>query len=122
MRSVARHNEAEVTLSEHGLNVERLLNDGGKSGLPQPDLRVNGAIADVYSPTTKNVKSVWDAIKEKVDPGNKPQQAPNIVVNLVDSPLSASDVAQYVTRNPIARMDSLIIIKNGSVIVLKGGR
>ena len=79
-------------------------------------------IADVYSPKTGNVKSVWESVSKKANPpAGELQQAPNVVVNLADSPLSVSDVAQYFARNPVPRLTRLIIIKDGQVVVLTLG-
>lgn len=122
IRSIDRQNEAAQTLSEHGLDVEQLPNNS-RAGKKQPDLRVNGELADVYSPKTSNVKSIWDAIDDKANPANvKTFQANNVVVNLTDSPLSAAEVAQYVQRNPIGGLRNLILIKDGRVTNLNGGR
>lgn len=63
----------------------------------------------------ENLQSIRDTIVTK---SNK--QAPNIVVNLVDSPLSISEVTQYLQRNPVGKANSVILIKNGKVIVLGG--
>ena len=122
IRSIDRQNEAARTLSERGLDVEQLPNDQGRSKTSQPDLKINGELADVYSPKTPNVQSVWDAIDGKANPANvKTFQANNVVVNLTDSPLSASEVAQYVQRNPIGGLRNLILIKDGRVTNLNGG-
>lgn len=80
-----------------------------------PDLRINGALADVYSPSGNNVLIIRDTIEGKVR-----RQAQNIVINLADSSLSISDVAQFIQRNLVDKLESLIIIKDGSVVLLKG--
>ncbi|MCR8957637.1 hemagglutinin repeat-containing protein [Variovorax sp. S2] len=122
IRSFARQDEAAEILSERGLKVERLENDGGRSKAKQPDLKINGEIADVYSPSSANVQSIWDGISKKANPAEvKTFQANNVVVNLADSPLSASEIAQFVQRNPIGGLRNLIIIKDGRVTNLNGG-
>ena len=122
IRSLARQDEAAEILSERGLKVERLENDGGRSKAKQPDLKVNGELADVYSPRSANVQSIWDAINGKANPAEaKTFQANNVILNLADSPLSASEIAQYVQRNPIGGLRNLIIIKDGRVTNLNGG-
>ena len=122
VRSLSRQNESAVILSEHGLQVEQLPNTNGRNGARSPDFKINGEVADAYSPKSGNVQSVWDALSDKANPTNgKPQQAPNIVVNLADSPLSASDVAQFIARNPIPRLSRVLIIKDGKVTVLTLG-
>jgi hypothetical protein len=119
-RSINRQNEAAQTLSHHGLSVEQLPNNQGRTSEKQPDLRINGELADVYSPTTGNVQTIRDKLNEKANPSmTDSYQAPNVVINLADSPLSASTIAQYIQRNPVPGLKSVIIIKNGTVTVLK---
>lgn len=68
------------------------------------------------------MKSAWDKIEVKANPADTGTfQANNIVVNLADSPLSASDVAQYVARNPVPGLRNLILIKNGNVTTVSMG-
>ena len=112
IRSIQRQNEAAETLSKSGLQVENLANTGRPGA--NPDLKINGNVADVYAPTTGNPKSIRDKIVEKVN-----TQAPTVVVNLADSPLTASDVAQYIQRNPVSNMKSLFIMKSGKVYFLE---
>jgi filamentous hemagglutinin len=112
VRAVQRQNEAAEILADHGLSVERLPNTG-RSGA-NPDLKINGQLADVASPTSSSVSSIRLTVVDKVE-----RQAPNVVLNLSDSPLAASDIAQYIQRNPVSGLDSLILIKNGIVTVLR---
>ncbi len=121
IRSITRQNEAAQNLSEHGLTVEQLPNNQGRTFQKQPDLRVNGELADVYSPSSGNVQTVWDAINKKSNPAFDTFQANNVVVNLADSPLTASEVAQFVQRNPVGGLRNLIVIKDGKVTVLNAG-
>lgn len=58
--------------------------------------------------------TVYDTVVKKVV---ETKQAPNIVVNLADSKLSISDVAQFLQRNPVRGLESLIIIRDGKVFV-----
>jgi filamentous hemagglutinin len=118
IRSLTRQEEAAQILSkDYGMNIERLPNDQGASKLSQPDWKINGEVADVYSPKSGNVQTVWDNISAKTNPSD--QQAANVVLNLADSPLSATDVAQYIQRNPVPGLKSLTIMKNGVVSVLE---
>ncbi|MDB0524425.1 hypothetical protein [Ralstonia solanacearum] len=114
VRSINRQNEAAQTLADHGLAVENLPNTG-KKNISNPDLRINGEIADVYSPRTGNLQSIREKVVEKTA-----EQAPNVVINLVDSPLSISEVTQYLQRNPVGKANSVILIKGGKVVVLGG--
>jgi len=116
VRSIQRQNEAGEILADHGLVVEYLPMRKEK-GVANPDLRINGEIADVYSPSGNNVLTMRDKIVEKAR-----DQAPNVVVNLADSKSSISEVAQFFQRNPVENLKSLTIIKDGKVIVLKVGK
>ncbi|HDR8906791.1 TPA: hypothetical protein QDA83_002315 [Burkholderia multivorans] len=111
VRAVQRQNEAAQILADDGLDVEQLPN----SGLPgaNPDLKINGQVADAYSPTTKNPQTTWDNASNNVQ-----IQASNVVINLAHSPLSGTDVAQFLQRNPVAGMNTVTLIKNGAVIVV----
>ncbi|EDT41041.1 hemagglutinin repeat-containing protein [Burkholderia ambifaria] len=111
VRAVQRQNEAAQILADHGLDVEQLPNSGSPGA--NPDLKINGQVADVYSPTTKNLQTIWDNVAKKVQ-----TQAPNVVINLADSPLSGADVAQFLQRNPVAGMNTVTVIKNGAVVVV----
>ncbi len=113
VRSINRQNEAAQILADHGLDVNQLPNTG-KPG-PNPDLSINGQVADVYAPKSGNLQTIRDKVVEKTA-----EQAPNVVINLADSPLSASEVAQYLQRNPVGKANSVIIIKDGRVTVLGG--
>jgi filamentous hemagglutinin len=113
IRSIDRQNEAAQILADHGLTVENLPNTG--KGVKNPDLKINGQVADVYSPTSGNLQSIRDKVVEKTA-----EQAPNVVINLADSPLSISDVTQYLQRNPVGRANSVILIKDGRVVSLGG--
>jgi filamentous hemagglutinin len=111
IRSIKRQNEAGQILSNHGLSVEYLPNTG-KPG-PNPDLRINGQLADVYSPSGKNLKTIRDTVVLKSE-----IQAPNVIINLADSPLNLTEVAQYLQRNIVETARSVILIKDGKVITL----
>jgi len=82
VRSINRQNESAKTLSEHGLDVEQLPKTGRPG--PNPDLTVNGQTADVYSPKTRNIKTMRGNIEAKAK-----AQAQHVVVNLDDSPLTS---------------------------------
>ncbi|MDY0978230.1 hypothetical protein SOM61_25015 [Massilia sp. CFBP9012] len=79
-----------------------------------PDLRINGEVADVYSPSGSSVLMIHNKISQKVK-----NQATNIVLNLTDSKLTASEVAQYIQRTPVGGLESLILIKDGKVTLIK---
>ncbi|MEJ8826280.1 hypothetical protein WKW80_30375 [Variovorax humicola] len=95
--------------------MEQLPNNQGSTKIKQPDLTINGELADVYSPKSGDVQSIWDADTLKADPSLKTFRAKNIGVNLADSPLNASEVAQYVQRNPVPGLRNFVLIKGGKL-------
>jgi hypothetical protein len=111
LRSIQRQNEATEFLSQRGYDVVRLPN-AGPQGMKNPDAAINGQLADVYSPRTGNPWTIRDNIAAKVE-----HQAPNVVLNLVDSPLSPAQVANHLQVNPVP-VNNLVIIKNGQVVVM----
>ncbi|WP_425895231.1 hemagglutinin repeat-containing protein [Ralstonia pseudosolanacearum] len=112
VRAVGRQNEAAKILADHGLDVEQLPNTG--KSVANPDLKINGQVADVYSPTSGNLQTIRDTVMAKVG-----TQAPNVVINLADSPLNSSQVAAFLQRNPVPGMNSVIVIKDGVVTVIR---
>lgn len=61
---------------------------------------------------TNSVTSIAKTIDYKVK-----RQAKNVVINLADSPMSASTLGQYIQLHPVLGLDKLFIIKNDKVIV-----
>ncbi|WP_224031030.1 hypothetical protein [Paraburkholderia caribensis] len=66
-----------------------------------------------FPATSESLQTIWDTVTTKVA-----TQAQNVVINLVDSPLSSTEVAQFLQRNPVPGMNSVTLIKNGVVTVL----
>lgn len=112
VRAFARQNESAQTLANRGLNVEQLPETGVPGG--NPDLKVNGNLADVYAPTSKNVKTVADTIAYKVQ-----QQAPNVVINLNDTVLTSTQIIQHLQANPVPGLNSVHFIRKDVVTVVR---
>ncbi|AEK61565.1 hemagglutinin repeat-containing protein [Collimonas fungivorans] len=112
VRSFARQNESAQTLANYGLKVEQLPETGTPGG--NPDLKINGSLADVYAPTSKNVQTIADTLAYKVQ-----QQAPNIVINLNDSILTSSQIIQQLLTTPVPGLNSVYFIKNGITTLVK---
>jgi len=112
VRAFTRQNESAQTLSNYGLDVEQLEETGAPGA--NPDLKINGQVADVYAPTSKNVYTIADTLTYKVQ-----QQAPNIVVNLEDSPLTSAQIIEHLQSNPVSGLNSVYFIKNGVVTVVR---
>ncbi len=110
VRSLMRQNESAELLSNKGLNVTHLPNKGKKGG--NPDLDIDGRPADVYSPESKNPKTIWDNINYKVK-----HQAPDIVLNLDDSPFVPDDMVKYFQGWPVDGLERLYLVKGDRVVL-----
>ncbi|UXA70859.1 hypothetical protein M0D46_07490 [Xanthomonas prunicola] len=105
VRSIDRQNEAARKLAEAGYDVEQLPND--KKNQANPDLRLNGELADVYSPKTSSAISAIKTITEKVK-----KQADVIVVNLADSALTIDQLDVALKSNPVDGLKKIYIMKD----------
>nr|WP_285230668.1 hemagglutinin repeat-containing protein [Stenotrophomonas sp. ISL-67] len=112
VRAIDRQNEAAVALAKSGEDVEQLPNT--KRNVANPDLKINGQIADVFSPITNSPISVLKTIRDKVE-----KQAPTIVVNLQDSVITISQLEGVLRANPVPGLRAVYIIKNGEINVIK---
>jgi filamentous hemagglutinin len=108
VRSIDRQNEAAKTLSEHGLEVEQLPNTGRPG--PNPDLKINGETADVYSPKTQNMNTIRSTIESKAT-----TQADHVVVNLDDSPVSSQQLISSLKGDPVPGAKDVYVIKGSTV-------
>ncbi|WCE32088.1 hypothetical protein [Vibrio sp. SCSIO 43137] len=111
IRAIDRQNESAELLANHGLEIEHLPNTGKKGG--NPDISIGGRPADVYSPKSKNPNTIWDNMTYKVG-----HQAPDIVLNISDSPLSSSDILKFLNEKPVDGLKELYII-DGKDVILK---
>lgn len=111
IRSIERQNEASKGLAQAGYDVEQLANSGKKGA--NPDLRINGELADVFSPITNSPISVLKTITGKVE-----TQASNIVVNLADSPLTFEQIENALRSNPVEGLKKLYFMKGGEFRVI----
>jgi len=112
IRSIERQNEAARKLAQAGYDVEQLpeIQRNGSN----PDLKINGELADVYSPITSSPISVLKTVAGKVL-----KQAPNVVVYLADSPISLDDLSQALAANPVSGLKKLYIMKNNEFRVIE---
>lgn len=112
IRSLDRQNESAEILSNRGLNVTHLPNTGRKGG--NPDLDINTRPADVYSPKSKNPNTIRDNMIHKVE-----HQAPDIVLNITDSPLSSTDMLKFLDEKPVNGLQNLYLIDGENVLLRK---
>ncbi|WP_052742350.1 hypothetical protein [Pseudomonas frederiksbergensis] len=113
VRSIQRQNEAAKEFAKAGYDVEQLPNQG-KKGESRPDLRINGELADVYSPTSTSPISVLKTVGYKVQ-----KQADNIVINLADSPLSIEAIESALKLSPIKNLKRLFLMKGDNKRVIE---
>ena len=112
VRSIERQNEAANALAKSGYDVEQLPNTAKNK--QNPDLKVNGEIADVFSLITDSATSVIKTIGEKVE-----KQAATIVVNLKDSAITISQLEAALGASPVKGLKAVYIMKNGEIKVIK---
>ncbi|WP_236189434.1 hemagglutinin repeat-containing protein [Pseudomonas paraglycinae] len=112
VRSIKRQNEAAKALANAGFDVEQLPNV--KKNAANPDLKINGEIADVASPHTGSTYSVSQTIKDKVL-----KQAQTIVLNLADSPLGFDDIEKNIAEYPVPNLKKLYLLKDGQFRVIE---
>ena len=109
IRALTRENEsAELLAYTYGLHVEQ--NPPPRPNGSEPDYKIFGHYADGYAPSTNSLNAVHRRLTEKVA-----RQADRIVVNLEDSPLTPTDITQYLDTNPVTGLKEIIFIKNGKV-------
>ncbi|WP_225935870.1 VENN motif pre-toxin domain-containing protein [Pseudomonas fakonensis] len=112
VRSIDRQNEASKKMAQAGYDVEQLPNTG--KNVANPDLRINGELADVYSPITSSPISVLKTVAGKVK-----TQANNIVVSLADSPLTFGQIEKALSANPVDGLKKLYLMKGGEFKVIE---
>ncbi len=128
IRSKIGENVAGDTLARHGFHVERLP-ESGPEGMARPDLRLtdprfglDGALAEVKSPSTSSAESVTMTANQAAQ-----TQAPIVVVNLNDSSLTPAQLIAHIRGlDPQSgqprwhdALSTLLIVKGDSVIVVR---
>ena len=116
-RGTQRQNETAKLLADEGCDIEMLPEDEtntyGLKEKSKPDYLIEGEVYDCYSPSTGNMNTIRKEIS-----GKTKEQAPNIVMNLDDSPLSIEQLVDNLKGNKITRLKKLIVIKDGKVVVV----
>jgi type VI secretion system secreted protein VgrG len=110
VRSLLRQNESAEILASRGLDVAHLSNDAKKGG--KPDLNIGGRPVDGYFPKSKNLNTILDNMAHKVE-----HQAPDIVLNLSDSPISPHDMLKFLQGKTINGLQNLYLIKDDEVVL-----
>lgn len=111
IRGIARENEAAQTLAGSGFDV--IQNPGALPNGKTPDLRLNGDVYDVVSPSSNRVRNIGSRIEGKVESG----QTQNVVVNLADTTVTPSQLTQQLVDYPVPGLRSLVIIdRAGNVL------
>jgi hypothetical protein len=108
-RSLIRENESAILLAEAGYLVEQ---NPSVPGSKKPDYKIEGKIFDCYAPTTPDAYNIVETIRRKV--GRR--QCDRVVLNLDDSQVSQDSMISQLKNNPIANLQEIIIVSNGSII------
>ena len=107
-----RENESADALARHGYDVEQ--NPPPRTNGKEPDYRIEGEYFDNYAPETGNLDNIRTRLSKKV----ADEQADRLVLNLDDTPRSVEEIADMLSRKPIAGLQQLLVVKDGSVIPL----
>ncbi|HBP1910051.1 TPA: hypothetical protein L5W23_006705 [Pseudomonas aeruginosa] len=87
-----------------------------KKNSANPDLKINGEFADVFSSRTNSPVSVLMTVTEEVE-----KQAQNIVVNLAVSSLAFKQIENALSVKPVDGLKSLYLLKDGQFKVIEVG-
>lgn len=107
---------AANAIAQTGRRVEFLINNNSynKLGVRDsncPDITIDGLVADIYTPTTANINTIWDTIDTKTK-----TQATTVVIDLTkNTTFTARDVTDYVNANNIPGLNELYILKDGTL-------
>jgi type VI secretion system secreted protein VgrG len=113
IRALTRENEAAVTLTNNGYDVEQ--NPPSLPNGRNPDYRINNEYYDCYAPSTQKPRNIASYIeKEKVLKG----QADKVVLNLDDSQVSMEAMKKQLMDYPISGLKEVLVVKRGSVTKL----
>jgi hypothetical protein len=106
-----RENEAAKNLSKIGYDVEQ--NPARPpNATTNPDYKIEGRYFDAYSPKDADLNQIWSNIEDKVSK----RQAQRIVLNLDDSPHSATSVSRMFEEHNMASLQELMILRGGQVM------
>lgn len=112
-RGKRRENESADVLSRHGYDVEQ--NPAPRWNGKEPDYKIEGRYFDSFAPDSTNIDQVRSGISRKVrDRDSGFLQADRIVLDLQDSPFSASDVQDILVRRPVKGLREVIVIEGGT--------
>ena len=81
--------------------------DGNLFPAKAPDLRG----FDEYTPTTTNVRSIWDTVRGKVESGH----ATKIALELSNSRVDVAKLAQQFAESPIAGLEQVVVVRDSQV-------
>ncbi|WP_051542005.1 hypothetical protein [Clostridium lundense] len=112
-RSLERENEAADIFAKNGYEIEQ--NPKVEGTTREPDYRIEGELADCYSPAEKSsVRRIGDTIREKVV---DKKQASRIVLNLKDWNGNINDIVEQLNNYPVEGLEEVIVVKKDNSIV-----
>ncbi|WP_296246856.1 hypothetical protein [Pseudomonas sp. UBA4194] len=80
-------------------------------------MRINGDLADVFSPRTNRPISLLMTLTEKVE-----KQASSDVMNLAESPLTFGEIEKALLSRPVDGLKKLFLMKNNEFRVIKASK
>ena len=113
-RGAERENQSADILWLNGHNVEQKPDVPGPK---RPDYRIDGEVFDNYAPRTGNARNIWHTVATKI----ADKQAPNLIINLSESPITITELEAQFRRYPIDGLNRLWVIdRNGKLIYMTG--
>ncbi|WP_442756924.1 hypothetical protein ACNHKD_17160 [Methylocystis sp. JAN1] len=105
-RGRARENDTAdiVWLNRH--NVEQLAQRSNAQGVKQPDFRIDGEVFDTFAPASSRTRNIWSYAKKKIYEG----QADNILINLMDTPVTIDQILAQFRAFPIPGLKRFWVI------------
>jgi hypothetical protein len=78
-----------------------------------PDALIEGRVFDAYSPTSDNVRTIFDTLSKKAGR----DQAHRILLDLTHSDVSVRDLRQYLKENPISKLKEVIVEQQPGIFI-----
>jgi hypothetical protein len=111
IRAKGREVHSAETLAKQGYDVEQ--RPGTLPNGRNPDFRIEGKVFDNYAPTASKPRSIWSAVKEKVEN----DQTDRVVVNLGDSDADLGALRSQFNDWPVSNLKEVMVIDRAGNIV-----
>lgn len=111
LRAQIRQAESADLMAKRGYRIEHNP-QVSTPGVRNPDYLLEGKLTDHYAPTAPTSTEVYDGIVNKAV---VKKQAPRIIVNLADCPVSVQELQKELLRRPIDSLEEVITIQAGEI-------